>query len=171
MRKILLLLLLIITYNASAQLAVMYKCPEHRSNTPIIKLHIKIINLDSKNIPLNEIKVHYFYEKEGNAEEFFQVDYALIGSSQVNVEFFYGYAEISFPDNEMVIPPGGNSGEIHIRFSKQDWSNYNQDNDFSFNPEINQYTAHEGIAIYYKEELVWGNEYLPEPSPVPRKEK
>lgn len=133
----------------------------------MIKPHIMIVNAGQETIPLHELKVRYFYTNDGAKDEFYLVEYAVIGSQLVNLSFSYGYVDITFSPAAMVsIAPGGNSGEILVRINKGDWSNYNQADDFSFDPSITGYKQHNRIALYRNDILISGYEYYPEPSPT-----
>ena len=54
--------------------------------------------------------------------------------------------------------PGGTSGEIQNRFSKQDWSNYDERNDYSFDPSKTTYQDWTRVTLYRNGVLVWGVE-------------
>jgi len=45
-----------------------------------------------------------------------------------------------------------------FRFNKNDWSNYQQANDYSYQGSITSYTVSTRITVYYKGTLIWGNE-------------
>lgn len=163
------ILLVFITFSASAQIVVFYKCGETSLESPMIKPYINIFNYGPDGAELKNIKIRYFYSNEGGAEERSQIEYAVVGSSYVKVTFETGFFEISFPGADMVIPPGGGeTGVIQLKINKQDWSNYDQSNDFSFNPTYTEFRDTERIAAYHNGVLVWGTEHNAEPSPTPR---
>ena len=56
------------------------------------------------------------------------------------------------------LAPFDDSGEIQNRFNKNDWSDYDQSDDYSFNPAMTSYTEWDQITIYWNGELVWGLE-------------
>ena len=41
---------------------------------------------------------------------------------------------------------------------KNDWSNYNQANDYSHNGSLNTYTSWSKVTAYYQGQLIWGSE-------------
>ena len=165
---IIILLLFSISFYVSSQIAVHYRCGETDLESPMIKPHINIINKGDTSVELKDIKIRYFYSKEGNADERFQVEYAVVGGAFIKVTFEYGYFEISFPEADMVIPAnGGATGEIQLKIYKQDWSNYDQSDDFSFNPTFSEFGEFGRIALYYQDAVYWGTEHYLGPSPTP----
>jgi hypothetical protein len=63
---------------------------------------------------------------------------------------------IGFQNDPPVLQPG-QSVEIHIRFSKEDWSNMSQNNDWSYAPYTN-FGTWSKVTGYIDDVLVWGQE-------------
>ena len=163
---LLILLLFFISFSMHAQIVILYKCGEPAFESSMIKPGINIVNNSDFGLELKNIKIRYFYSKDGQSDEQYQIEYAVVGGSYIKVTFKYGFMEITFPDVNMVIPPGGGeTGIIQIKVHKQDWSNYNQSDDFSFNPTFSEYREFGKIALYYMDALVWGTEHMPSPTP------
>ncbi|MBN2535375.1 MAG: hypothetical protein JXB88_21030 [Spirochaetales bacterium] len=164
----LVILLISISFSVHAQVVVLYKCGEPTLESSIIRPHINIVNRGDTGIALNDIVVRYFYTNEGLTPERFQIDYAVLGGSRIMINLEYGYAEISFPGVDMIIPPGGGeTGEIQIKINRSDWTNYDQRDDFSFNPTFTAFKESPRIALYYQGTLIWGTEHFINPSPTP----
>ncbi|HET8840186.1 MAG TPA: cellulose binding domain-containing protein, partial [Ktedonobacteraceae bacterium] len=68
------------------------------------------------------------------------------------------YAQISFSSSAGSIATNSNSGEMQLRFNKSDWSNYNQANDYSWNPNQTSYASWSQVTLYLNGQLVWGTE-------------
>jgi cellulose 1,4-beta-cellobiosidase len=165
---ILLLVLICVTISAHAQIIVLYKCGEADLESPMIKPYINIINPSETPFNLKDITVRYFYTKEGASFERYQIEYAVVGSSYVKVAFEKGYFDITFPEADMIIPPlGGETGVIQLKIHKQDWSNYDQSDDYSFNPTFTEFSEFGRIALYYQGMKMWGSEHFKGPSPTP----
>lgn len=64
-----------------------------------------------------------------------------------------GYFETGFTTG--TIAPGS-SVELQIRVAKDDWSNYNQTNDYSFRDTGNSYAAWSYVTAYVDDVLSWG---------------
>ena len=51
------------------------------------------------------------------------------------------------------------SGEIQTRFNKVDWSNYNENDDYSYNPTLTSYADWSRVTLFRNGERIWG--YVP----------
>jgi hypothetical protein len=63
---------------------------------------------------------------------------------------------MGFQNDPPVLQPG-QSVEIHIHFAREDWSDMNQDNDWSYAPYTNYGTSNR-VTGYIDDVLVWGQE-------------
>ncbi|WP_260984607.1 glycosyl hydrolase [Paenibacillus xylanexedens] len=126
----------------------------------------KLINSGNTAIHLSDVKVRYYYTIDGEQAQTFWSDWASVGSANVTSTFIKldtpvtgadYYVELGFTSNAGVLNPG-ESAEIQARFSKNNWSNYNQSDDYSFMATGNQYANHSKITGYVSDQLVWGVE-------------
>jgi hypothetical protein len=117
-------------------------------------------------VKYSDLTLRYWYTKEGDAMEVFWCDYAALGTSKVKGHFVAmdsaafeadTYLEVSFTSTAS-LAAGQNSGEIQTRFNKVNWSNYNENNDYSFDPSKSNYADWNNVTLYYKGVLVWGTE-------------
>lgn len=131
-----------------------------------LSARIKLLNTGDSEINFSDITFRYYYTIDGDIAQSFWCDWASIGSSNVNGKFVKletpvtgadYYLEISFSSSAGTLKPG-ESAEIQTRFSKSDWSNYNQANDYSYNSSSNQYVNSEKVTGYINNTLVWGIE-------------
>ena len=77
------------------------------------------------------------------------------------------YLELSFTDAAGNLEPGKNTGDIQCRIAKEDWTQFDQSNDYSFDPAKNNYAEWSRVTLYHKGMLVWGVEPgAPEVKPV-----
>jgi hypothetical protein len=160
---------------ASAQiLFVKYKCTEKNLGAQQIMFNFMVYNNTGVPVPLSELKIRYYYSKESPSSEEFHLEYAAIGTQNIEGQFFPGYVEISFKANAGVIPNAGDCGEIQVRLNMRDWMVYDQSNDYSFDPSRSEYADYTKIALYWKGSRVWGMEGMSEqilselkPSPIP----
>lgn len=119
-------------------------------------------------IDLSKLSVRYYYTKEGTASESFQCDHAAMQlnrapwylpfTSMVDGKFVSvsspktnadSYIEITFDTTDIFTE--GDTMTINTRIHKNDWSNYDQSNDYS-------YGNNDRISVYYGNELIFGNE-------------
>lgn len=126
----------------------------------------KIINTGDAALSLKDVKLRYYYTIDGESEQSFWCDWASIGNGNVAGKFVKMdvpgagadyYLEIGFTASAGSLNPG-QSAEIQTRFSKTDWSNYSQSNDYSFKASGSQFADHEQVTGYVNDQLAWGIE-------------
>ncbi|GIO84938.1 hypothetical protein J25TS5_18700 [Paenibacillus faecis] len=126
----------------------------------------KVINTGDSAIRLSDVKLRYYYTVDGENSQSFWCDWASIGNANVTGHFVKlatpvagaDYAlEIGFASSAGTLDPG-QSAEIQTRFSKADWSNYNQTDDYSFKASGSQFENHAQVTGYLNGQLVWGIE-------------
>ena len=130
--------------------------------TNTIAPNFEITNIGDNTIDLSAVKIRYYYTNSGEVEQNFWCDHAAITSpkynsitSKVAGDFVKKsnpaasanyYVEISFaagrlePQAKVV---------AKTRIARENWTNYDQSNDFSFNNA-------EKVGVYINDELVWG---------------
>lgn len=128
---------------------------------------LEIANMGSSSIKLSDITVRYWYTLDSLQEQHFWCDYAQLGCSNIAGRLVplpaprtmaNSYLEISFTDQAGSLAPGANTGGIESRFNKNDWSNFNENADYSYVASGTTYAPSNKVTIYYKGALVWGNE-------------
>ncbi|MBN2441831.1 MAG: DUF3160 domain-containing protein [Spirochaetales bacterium] len=145
---------------------VQYLCGESMITANMIRPYLNIINSGTQSIPLDELTVRYYFTKEGASPNVFAVDWAAIGASQISGVFYNGYVEIAFAPTAGNLEPSGETGPIQICIHKEDWSFYNQSDDYSFDGSITTYTDWPSIPLYCNGVLIWGNDPFSTPSPT-----
>lgn len=123
-----------------------------------IKPHFNIVNRGSTAVNLSDLKLRYYFSKDGGQAMNAWIDWAQIGSSHIQSSFTDEYVELSFTSQAGRISPNGESGPIQLRMSKNDWSNFDETNDYSFNPSITSFAPWERVTLYLNGQLVWGIE-------------
>jgi hypothetical protein len=150
-------------------LRVQYRAADTNAGDNQIKPHFNIVNAGTSPVPLSELKVRYWFTREGTQNQSFWCDWAATNGACSNVtgtvvqlsparagaDF---YVEVSFTAAAGSIPAGGQSGEIQTRISKSDWSNYIETGDYSFDPTKTSFTDWTRVTLYRNGVLVWGTE-------------
>ncbi|NQX46095.1 beta-mannosidase [Paenibacillus tritici] len=136
------------------------------ASTSGVSPKFKVVNTGDSAISLSDVKLRYYYTIDGEKDQSFWIDWSSVGSANVTGTFVKldtpvagaDYAlEIGFTSSAGTLNPG-QSAEIQIRFSKADWSNYNQADDYSFKASGSQFANHEQVTGYVSGQLVWGME-------------
>ncbi|RCX18767.1 cellulose binding domain-containing protein [Anaerobacterium chartisolvens] len=135
-----------------------------QSNT--ISLNIKICNIGTAPINKSDLAIRYYYTVDEEKQQSFWCDWSDSGSSNVYGSFIKMaseqpgadcYLEIGFKSGSGVLAPG-DSTEIKCRATKNDWTNYDQSDDYSFNPAGSGYSDWDRTSAYCAGGLLWGNE-------------
>ncbi|MCZ8518541.1 MULTISPECIES: cellulase family glycosylhydrolase [Paenibacillus] len=144
-------------------LSVQYRAADTNASDNGIKPHFNIRNTGSAPVDLKGLKLRYYFTKDGSASLNFNVDWAQIGSSQVQGAFGSAsaagadtYLEVSFTGGS--IPAGGQTGDIQIRINKGDWSSFNEAGDYSYDPSKTSYADWNQVTLYRDGTRVWGTE-------------
>ncbi|WP_068504688.1 glycosyl hydrolase [Paenibacillus kribbensis] len=136
------------------------------ASTNGISPRFKIVNTGDSAIQLSDVKLRYYYTIDGEKSQNFWCDWSSIGSANVTGKFVKlatpvagadYYLEIGFTSSAGKLNPG-QSAEVQARFSKTDWSNYNQADDYSFKASSSQFADNEQVTGYMNGQLVWGIE-------------
>jgi len=153
------------TARRGGPLVVQYKCGDANASDNQIKPQLQIVNTSRGSIPLNEIAIRYWYTTDPRKEQRCWCDYAKIGAGKIKTEFHpvrnaaaNCYLEVTFTDAAGALAPGDNTGEMQLRISRTDWSNYVEKNDYSFDPTRRTFDSAPRITAYRKGELIWGTE-------------
>ncbi|WP_339272444.1 cellulase family glycosylhydrolase [Paenibacillus sp. FSL W8-0426] len=154
--------------NAAEGLAVQYKTSNSSAaEDNMIHAAFNITNNGKTDIPLSEVKIRYYFTKDGSKELKFWCDWAQVGTNTVSGTFAPiepartgtdGYLEIRFAAMAGSIPAGGQSGDIQVRIAKSDWSDFNPSDDYSFDGTKTSFSDWNKVTLYRKGKLVWGIE-------------
>ncbi|MBN2439986.1 MAG: cellulase family glycosylhydrolase [Spirochaetales bacterium] len=156
--------LIILSMSVSAQtVKVKYLCGEPTVFFYKIRPFISIVNAGNESVSLSGLKVRYYYTKEGYVAQKLTYDWTPI--TGVSSTFHDGYLEVSFSSGSLA--PGAETGGIQVRIEKEGGGYFDQSNDYSFGPEILEYTEYEKVTVYQGGNLIWGVEPPPSPEPTP----
>ncbi|MBN2737604.1 MAG: cellulase family glycosylhydrolase [Spirochaetales bacterium] len=151
------------------QMEVQYLCGDSALIASQLKPQLKVRNLGSRSVALDSLEMIYFYTREGVNTEVYSVDWAPLGVKNVTCDFVENGLAVGFTAAAGELSPGADSGEIQIRFSKSDYSDYDQSNDYSFDAGAKSFTSSEKIVLLLDGKLVWGvpPEGASPPTPTP----
>ena len=137
-----------------------------QASTNGISPHFRLVNTGSTPIDLSQVKLHYYYTEDSTQHQNFWCDWSPVGSSNVTGSFTKlsqpktwadTCLEIGFTSGAGTLAPGA-SIEVQARFSRDDWTFYNQADDYSFAPNASSYADWTKVTGYLGGTLVWGLE-------------
>jgi hypothetical protein len=131
-----------------------------------ISTYLRISN--EGNIPVNyeDLSVRYWFTAEDSTTALnYWIDYAALGKQYVTGSFARispaldgadAYFEVKLNAAAGALYPLSNSGNIQYHIAKANWSNFNQANDYSYQPGT--LNINPRATLYYKGTLIWGTE-------------
>ncbi|WP_239618031.1 lytic polysaccharide monooxygenase [Cohnella mopanensis] len=147
----------------TGSLVIQYKVGDTSATDNQIKPYLNIKNTGTSAVSLSTIKVRYYFTKDGTAALNAFIDWAQIGGSNITTTFVSAsgintdtYVELGFTAGAGTIAAGGQTGDIQLRLAKADWSNFNEANDYSYDPTKTAYANWDHVTLYQNGTLVWG---------------
>ena len=146
-----------------SDLHLQYLAADTNTSDNQIKPHFNIVNHGTRSISLTDLTIRYWYSEGSSTDLTFWCDYAQIGNSNVKGSFGTSsakaanrYLELSFTGGSLAA--SGQTGEIQARFNKNDWSNFDESDDYSFDPSKTSFADWYRVTLYRQGVLVWGEE-------------
>jgi Cellulose binding domain len=149
----------------TCKLRVQYRASDTNPADNQIKPHFNIVNVGTTSVPLAELTLRYWYTTDGDRPQAYWCDYAMIGCASVTGKFVKlatpeqgadSYLEIGFAAGAGTLSANGQTGEIQNRVNKDNYSNYNEADDYSFDPARTTLSDWMRVTLYHNGGLVWG---------------
>jgi endoglucanase len=150
---------------SSGTLKVQYRAANTAAADNEIKPFLQVVNTGSSGVPLSELKIRYWYTVDGDKPQNHWCDWAQIGCGNITARFVKlatpkasadYYLEVGFTGGTLAA--GASTGEIQNRFAKNDWTNYNETGDYSFDATKTAYADWSRVTLYRNGTLIWGTE-------------
>ena len=145
----------------TSNLVLQYRVGDTSATDNQIKPQLNIKNNGTSAVNLSDIKIRYYFTKDSNQDVNAWIDWAQVGSANINNTFGTAsatkadtYVELSFTAAAGSIAAGGQSGDIQLRMSKADWSNFDESNDYSYDATKTAYTDWDHVTLYLNDVLV-----------------
>lgn len=145
----------------SGTLVVQYQRGDTSATDNKLKPHFVIRNTGTAPVPLSELRLRYWFTKEGTGTPNAFVDYAAIGTG--NVAGGFGatggngyYLELSFPASAGSLAPGADTGAIKMRVTTSTFANFSEADDYSFAADATAYRDWQKVVLYRNGVAVWG---------------
>uniref|UniRef100_UPI00403EFEA4 glycoside hydrolase family 6 protein n=1 Tax=Paenibacillus sp. KS-LC4 TaxID=2979727 RepID=UPI00403EFEA4 len=142
----------------TGDLVLQYRAGDSNATDNQIKPYFNIKNNGSTAVNLSDLKIRYYFSKEGTAAMDSAIDWAQIGGTNIQRTFTDTYVELSFTSGAGAIQAGGQSGDIQLRMYKTDWTNFDETNDYSYDSTKTSYQDWNKVTLYKGGSLVWGIE-------------
>lgn len=133
------------------------------ASTNTIYPNFKLVNTGTDAIMLSNVKMRYYLTNDGSQANSFACDWSSVGNSNVTGTFATitpvtnadRYLEVGFTGGAGTLATGA-SMEVKGRIWKSDWSNFTQNNDYSFNATLTNYSDSNFVTAYISGVLDWG---------------
>lgn len=149
-----------------AAIKVAYKAGITDASKNAIRASINITNTGTAPVNLSDIKIRYWFTKDGSSQNSFTCEYAACGTGNVtgNISEINNpvagadtYCEIGFTESAGKLAPGGSTGTIPFRIETA--STYNQADDYSYDSTMaSDFGDNNKITAYVKGALKYGIE-------------
>ena len=148
------------------RIEVLYRASERAPRTNNVSFALQLVDHTGESIDLRRVEVRYWFSHGSRSgQPVAEVDYAALGEKVVKTEVVAAgrggqdhYLRITFQGEDAVLQGYKSTGDILLRIHADDWSEYDQSNDYSFWPEASGYRTSERITVYIDGALVWGRE-------------
>lgn len=143
-------------------------------STNTIGNKIRVINSTTEALDLEALKIRYYYTKDEELAQHFWCDHAGINGEgvyeavtdcitysikemSIPYEEADTYIEIGFKEGTRQLMPGENI-TLQSRIANEEWRQYTQINDYSYQANTNEYEVNDHVILYYKGRCVSGEE-------------
>ncbi len=162
-------------YASQGELRVQMYLGNTAQTTNTISPNFRIYNDGTNPLNMSEVKLRYYYTKDSSSTQNFVCDSCLYNNANISgvtgnfiditppTSNADNYLEISFPQGIILAP--NSSIELRNRIYKSDWSNFNQSNDYSFNPTGTDYQDWNKVTAYLSNSIIWGSKSMVIPNP------
>ncbi|GAB3740441.1 Ig-like domain-containing protein [Spirosoma lituiforme] len=151
----------------SAKVRVLHKDVDNNVANNVIKPTLQIVNEGDAPLVYGQLTLRYWLTAENFAPlTNLPIYYAQLGGNKIRTSYValdnprqgaWGYVEYRFDESAGQLAPGGNSGEIQSGIAKQNNTNVNEADDYSY-ANAQTFTANNHITAYLNGKLVWGTE-------------
>ena len=139
-----------------------YRTANPSAQTQDAKPEFILTDTGDSMVPLDRIELRYWFTDVSGQSFNFHCDWARLGCGAILSEFKTTangeqYLSLHFSPQAGELQPGEDTGEIKIRFNRNDWSPFDQTSHYSFAPQT-EYAGWQNVTVYFDDQLVWGTD-------------
>lgn len=136
---------------------------------PFVRPVLQVRNSGPTSVALTELELRYFYTNDGFQNEVVACYFASSDCKDLVTAIAPltparpradHYLSIEFTAKAGSVPVNGSYG-LELAVNEPSYANYDQDGDYSYDPEKTAFAAHEAVTLYRKGTLIWGTEPPP----------
>ncbi|MBT8225577.1 MAG: glycoside hydrolase family 9 [Dactylosporangium sp.] len=130
-----------------------------------IRFELDLVNTGTTAVDLTDVTVRYWYTRDNTVGQTYSCDYAVLGCANVTGTFAEvspartgadAYLQLAFTSGS--VGPNSRSGQIQSRFFHNDWTQYTQTGDYSFDASKTSPSDWTHVTVYHNGVLIWGAE-------------
>ncbi|MFE0678129.1 glycoside hydrolase family 6 protein [Streptomyces sp. NPDC058867] len=149
---------------ASGGLRITHRDNDGARGNNAVRPGLRVVNTSSQAVALRDVKVRYWFTRDGDSPVSVWCDHAALGCSTVSarvvelrtpVQGADAYVEIGFRTG--TLPARTDTGDIELRLGKADWSDFDESDDHSHSPAAAPTDAPR-ITAYLDGNRAWGDE-------------
>lgn len=130
-----------------------------RGNT--ISTYLSIENIGNVPVDYATLRARYWFSPDGSTNLNHWFDWAQVGTANVSGTVRQQgselYFEVAFAPSLGQLYPLSSTGDVRFRLAKKDWTNFVEDNDWSYRPPWD-YSENVHLTLYYQGQRIFGDE-------------
>ena len=145
------------------------------ANLQFVTINVHVTNVGTNAVPLSELTVRYWYtlDDSTNPAQTANCDYSFLtgscapivfGSSsfvavsplRVNADHYFQFGFTTAAGS--LAASGGTTSDMQLRWNKNNFTNFTQTNDYSYNASTSAWTTTTAVTVYRNGVLVYGTE-------------
>jgi hypothetical protein len=149
---------------AQTALQVFAASRDNSASTSYLSVQLQVRNTGNVPISYSDVQARYYFTRDGARNVVAQVDYAKLGTSNVSLRVVNlaapvngsdAYLEVSFASALGTLYPRSSTDDILFKLRKEDYSAFDQSNDYSFS-NSSALALNNSFPAYVGNQLVFG---------------
>lgn len=139
---------------------------DNSASTSYLSVQLQVRNTGNVPVSYSDVKARYYFTRDGAQDVVAQVDYAKLGTSNVSLRVVNlaapvngadAYLEVSFASALGILYPRSSTDDILFKLRKENYSAFDQPNDYSFN-NSSALALNNSFPAYLSNQLVFGTQ-------------